>query len=70
VKVILETDLMLRECVEDDAKAFFKLNTDSQVLRFVPDRPLLERPRAINGASYGAFDLQPHLKGKLIDLSL
>ena len=51
VKVILETDwLLLRERVKDDAEAF-KLNTDSQVLRFVPDKPLLEQPRAINGVS-------------------
>jgi hypothetical protein len=35
VKVILETDwLLLRECAEDDAEVFFKLNTDPQVLRF------------------------------------
>jgi hypothetical protein len=37
--------------VEDEAEAFFKLNTDPQVLRFVPDKPLLEQPRAINGVS-------------------
>jgi hypothetical protein len=44
VKVILETDwLLLRECAEDDAEVFFKLNTDPQVLRFVPDKPLLEQ---------------------------
>ena len=29
MKVILETDwLLLKECVEDDAEAFFKLNND------------------------------------------
>ena len=39
MKVILETDrLLLREYVEDDAEAFFKLNTDPEVLRFVPER--------------------------------
>jgi hypothetical protein len=71
VKVILETDwLLLRECAEDDAEVFFKLNTDPQVLRFVPDKPLLEQPRAINGGELdGAFELQPHLKGEFIDLS-
>jgi ribosomal-protein-alanine N-acetyltransferase len=42
MKVILETDrLLLREYVEDDAEAFFKLNTDPEVLRFVPDKALL-----------------------------
>src|SRR5437879_12360805 len=42
MKVILETDrLLLREYVEDDAEAFFKLNSDPEVLRFVPDKALL-----------------------------
>ena len=42
MKVILETDrLLLREYVEDDAEAFFKLNSDPEVLRFVPDKRLL-----------------------------
>ena len=42
MKVILETDrLLLREYVEADAEAFFKLNSDQEVLRFVPDKPLL-----------------------------
>jgi len=27
--------------VEEDAEAFFKLNTDPEVVRFVPDKPLL-----------------------------
>jgi ribosomal-protein-alanine N-acetyltransferase len=41
MKVILETDrLLLREYVEEDAEAFFKLNSDPEVLRFVPDRAL------------------------------
>ena len=41
MKVILETDrLLLREYVEEDAEAFFKLNTDPEVLRFVPDKAL------------------------------
>ena len=36
MKVILETDrLLLREYVEDDAEAFFRLNSDSEVLRFL-----------------------------------
>jgi RimJ/RimL family protein N-acetyltransferase len=47
MKVILETDrLLLREFVEDDAEAFFKLNTDPKVLRFVPDKPLLNVEQA------------------------
>ena len=41
MKVILETDrLLLRQYVEEDAEAFFRLNTDPEVLRFVPDPPL------------------------------
>jgi RimJ/RimL family protein N-acetyltransferase len=47
MKVILETDrLLIREYVEEDAEAFFKLNTDPQVLRFVPDKPLLSVEQA------------------------
>jgi [ribosomal protein S5]-alanine N-acetyltransferase len=47
MKVILETDrLLLREFVEEDAEAFFKLNTDPQVIRFVPDKPLLSVEQA------------------------
>ena len=47
MKVILETDrLLLREYVEADAKAFFKLNSDQEVLRFVPDKPLLNVEQA------------------------
>ena len=47
MKVILETDrLLLREYVEDDAEAFFKLNTDPEVVRFVPDKPLLNVEQA------------------------
>jgi RimJ/RimL family protein N-acetyltransferase len=42
MKVILETDrLLVREYVEEDAEAFFKLNSDPEVLRFVPDKALL-----------------------------
>ena len=42
MKVILETNrLLLREYVEEDAEAFFKLNSDPEVLRFVPDKRLL-----------------------------
>ena len=50
MKVILETDrLLLREYVEEDAEAFFKLNTDPEVLRFVPDKQLtnVEQARQI-----------------------
>ena len=47
MKVILETDrLFLREFVEDDAEAFFKLNSDPEVLRFVPDKRLLNVEQA------------------------
>ena len=46
-KVILETDrLLVREYVEEDAEAFFKLNTDPDVLRFVPDKALLKVEQA------------------------
>ena len=47
MKVILETDrLLLREYVEEDAEAFLKLNTDPEVLRFVPDKALLNVEQA------------------------
>ena len=47
MKVILETDqLLLREYVEEDAEAFFKLNSDPEVLRFVPDKRLLSVEQA------------------------
>jgi RimJ/RimL family protein N-acetyltransferase len=47
MKVILETDrLLLREYLEQDAEAFFKLNTDPEVLRFVPDKALLNVEQA------------------------
>jgi len=47
MKIILETDrLFLREYVEDDAEAFFKLNSDPEVLRFVPDKALLNVEQA------------------------
>src|SRR5438105_9858766 len=47
MKVILETDrLFLREYVEEDAEAFFKLNSDPEVMRFVPDKPLLNVEQA------------------------
>ena len=47
MKVILETDrLFLREYVEEDAEAFFKLNSDPEVLRFVPDKRLLNVEQA------------------------
>ena len=45
--MIIETGrLIVRECVEDDAEAFFKLNTDPEVVRFVPDKPLLNVEQA------------------------
>jgi ribosomal-protein-alanine N-acetyltransferase len=47
MKVILETDrLLLREYVEEDAEPFFKLNSDPEVLRFVPDKALLNVEQA------------------------
>ena len=47
MKVILETDrLLLREYVQEDAEAYFKLNTDPEVVRFVPDKPLLNVEQA------------------------
>ena len=47
MKIILETDrILLREYVEDDAEAFFKLNSDPEVLRFVPDKALLNVEQA------------------------
>ena len=47
MKMILETDrLFLREYVEDDAEAFFQLNSDPEVLRFVPDKGLLNVEQA------------------------
>ena len=50
MKTILETErLLLREYGEEDAEAFFKLNTDPEVLRFVPDKALqsVEQARQI-----------------------
>ena len=47
MQVILETDrLLLREYVEEDAEAFLKLNSDPEVLRFVPDKALLNVEQA------------------------
>jgi ribosomal-protein-alanine N-acetyltransferase len=47
MKVILETErLVLREYIEEDAEAFFTLNRDPEVLRFVPDKRLLNVEQA------------------------
>ena len=47
MKTFLETErLLLREYVEEDAEAFFKLNSDPEVLRFVPDQALLNLEQA------------------------
>ena len=47
MRVILETDrLLLREYVEEDAEAFFTLNGNPDVARFVPDKPLLSVEQA------------------------
>ena len=41
MKTILETErLLMREFTEADAEAFFQLNSDPEVLRFVPDKKL------------------------------
>jgi ribosomal-protein-alanine N-acetyltransferase len=47
LKIIFETDrLLVREFVEEDAEAFFKLNTDPEVLRYVPDKALINVEQA------------------------
>ena len=58
MKVILETDrLLLREYVEDDAEAFFELNSNPEMLRFVPDKALLNIEQAL-----AAIDRSPDLR--------
>lgn len=47
MEVILETNrLLLREYLEEDAEAFFELNSDPRVLRFVPDAQLFDVEQA------------------------
>jgi RimJ/RimL family protein N-acetyltransferase len=47
MEIILETDrLLLRKYVEEDAAAFLELNSDPEVLRFVPDAALLDIEQA------------------------
>ena len=47
MEVILETErLLLRKYVEEDAEAFFELNSDPRVLRFVPDKQLFNVEQA------------------------
>lgn len=47
MKTVLETErLLLREYGENDAKAFFRLNTDPAVLRYVPDEALVDVDQA------------------------
>lgn len=47
MKVILETDrLLVREFMEEDAEAFFRLNSNPDVVRFVPDKPVLDVEQA------------------------
>ncbi len=47
MEVILETDrLLLRRYVEEDAEAFFELNSDPRVLQFVPDSALVDIEQA------------------------
>lgn len=50
MKAILETErLLLREFVEEDAEWFYRLNSNPEVLRFVPDKTLqsVEQARQI-----------------------
>jgi RimJ/RimL family protein N-acetyltransferase len=47
MNVIFETErLLIREYIEEDAESFFKLNSDPEVLRFVPDKALLNVEQA------------------------
>ena len=47
LKTIFETDrLLVREYVEEDAEAFFKLNSNPEVIRFVPDKAVLNVDQA------------------------
>ncbi len=47
MKTVLETErLLLREYIEDDADAFFRLNSDPEVLRYVPDKALVDVDQA------------------------
>ena len=47
MKMVLETDrLFLREYVEDDAEALFRLNSDPEVSRFTPNGRLLNVEQA------------------------
>ena len=50
MKVILDTErLILREYTDDDAPAFFELNSDPEVMRYVPDKAMesVEQAREI-----------------------
>jgi ribosomal-protein-alanine N-acetyltransferase len=50
VNIILETDrLILRQYTEEDGEDFFRLNSDPQVMRYVPDEPMtsVEQAREI-----------------------
>jgi ribosomal-protein-alanine N-acetyltransferase len=47
MRFILETErLTLREYTEADAPEFFQLNTDPQVMRYVPDPPMKSQEEA------------------------
>jgi|SRR5947207_4405419 len=47
MKVVLETDrLLLRQFVKEDAEAFFRLNSDPEVLRYVPDKAFVDLEQA------------------------
>ncbi len=47
MKTVFETErLLLREYVADDAEAFFRLNADPEVLRYLPDQALVDVDQA------------------------
>jgi RimJ/RimL family protein N-acetyltransferase len=66
MKIILETDrLILREYTEDDAPAFLVLNSDPEVMRYVPD----ERMKTVDEAreilkTHPLADYQKHGYGR------
>ena len=49
MSIIVETErLVLREYTEEDAPAFFRLNSDPEVMRYVPDKPMKNVDEARN----------------------
>ena len=66
MKAVIETQrLLLREYCEEDAEAFFRLNSDPAVMRFTPDEPLvdLEQARAVL-RDYPMADYRTHGFGR------